>query len=111
MRPLARLAFFAPFAALLADCSNLPAIAADTCGNAVIDPGEDCDSFPVAPGTSCRPPGSPVGECRLDCTAGAGNVCPSGWGCGVDGICREPSGEFTRQSQVVAADAWRVMTG
>ncbi|MGD0523999.1 MAG: VCBS repeat-containing protein [Polyangiaceae bacterium] len=107
---LARLLLLAPLGVLLADCSTLPAIQADVCGNAVVDPGEDCDTFPVGPGTSCRPPGS-VGQCRLDCTVGTGDVCPSGWGCGVDGICREPSGTFTRQSQIVAADAWRVMTG
>jgi hypothetical protein len=110
MHTLARLALVAPFAVLLVDCESLPPIAADTCGNAVIDPGEDCDTFPIGAGTSCRPPGS-AGQCRLDCTAGTGNVCPTGWGCGADGICREPSGVFTRQSQVVGAGAWRVMTG
>jgi hypothetical protein len=110
MRPLARPLVVALVAAFLLDCSTLPAISADVCGNAVVDPGEDCDTFPVSPGTSCRPPGA-VGQCRLDCTAGTGDVCPSGWGCGADGICREPSGVFTRQAQLVGADAWRVMTG
>jgi len=110
MRTLTRLLLVAVTAGILLDCSSLPAISAGVCGNAVIDPGEDCDTFPVGPGTSCRPPGA-VGQCRLDCTTGSGDVCPSGWGCGADGICREPSGVFTRQAQVVGADAWRVMTG
>jgi FG-GAP-like repeat len=97
--------------ALLADCASLPPIDAGVCGNDVIDPGEDCDTFPTAPGTTCRPPTAPVGACRLDCSTGGVKECPPGWGCGVDAICREPTGNFTRQTQVVAADAWRVMTG
>jgi hypothetical protein len=110
MHTLARLLLVALLAGLLLDCSSLPVISAGVCGNAVVDPGEDCDTFPVSSGTSCRPPGA-AGQCRLDCTTGSGDVCPSGWGCGADGICREPSGVFTRQAQVVGADAWRVMTG
>jgi hypothetical protein len=97
--------------ALLADCANLPPIDAGVCGNDIIDPGEDCDTFPTAPGTTCRPPTAPVGACRLDCSSGGVKECPPGWGCGVDAICREPTGNFTRQTQYVAADAWRVMTG
>lgn len=110
MRTLARLALLASLAPLT-DCASLPAIQADVCGNAVIDPGEDCDTFPTAPGTTCRPPSAPVGACRLDCTTGGDAECPSGWGCGADGICREPTGNFVRQSQVVSAQAWRVATG
>jgi len=110
MNTVARLLLVALVALPLVDCSSLPVITAGVCGNAVIDPGEDCDTFPVSAGTSCRPPGA-VGQCRLDCTTGSGDVCPSGWGCGTDGICREPSGVFTLQSQIVAANAWRVMTG
>jgi hypothetical protein len=97
-------------AGLLLDCRNLPAIAGDTCGNAVIDPGEDCDTFPVGAGTYCRPPGSD-GACRLDCKAMSGHTCPTGWGCGTDGICRQPSGRFSRASAPIAANAWRVATG
>jgi len=97
--------------ALNTDCANLPPIDAGVCGNGVIDPGEDCDTFPTAPGTTCRPPTAPVGACRLDCSTGGDKACPPGWGCGVDAICREPTGTFKRQSGVVAAEAWRVMTG
>ena len=97
---------------LLLDCRNLPPIASGTCGNAVIDSGEDCDTFslPGASGSFCRPPGT-AGACRLDCTAMSGHECPTGWGCGTDGICRQPSGSFSRASAPVAADAWRLATG
>src|SRR5579883_2961361 len=106
----ARLASLA-LAASLACCADLPSLDAGVCGNGVIDPGEDCDTYPVGPGTSCRPPGDPVGQCRLDCTPGSGHACPSGWGCGTDAVCREPNGSFVRQQQVVAADAWRLAMG
>ncbi|HEY8038640.1 MAG TPA: VCBS repeat-containing protein [Polyangiaceae bacterium] len=109
MRPTLRLAPVV-LVALLTDCRDLPPIASGTCGNAIIDPGEDCDTFPVGPGTSCRAPGT-AGACRLDCGPGANGVCPAGWGCGTDGICRQPSGQFARRSTPVAADAWRVATG
>lgn len=109
MRTFPRLAPLAVLAALL-DCRSLPAIPSDTCGNGVVDPGEDCDTFAPAAGTSCRAPGT-AGQCRLDCTKGSGDACPSGWGCGTDGICRQPSGSFSRASAPLAANAWRVMTG
>jgi hypothetical protein len=110
MSPVTRLAPLV-LLALLTDCASLPPIDAGVCGNGVIDPGEDCDTFPTAPGTTCRPPTAPVGACRLDCSMGGVKECPTGWGCGVDAICREATGNFTRQSAIVAADAWRVMTG
>lgn len=68
-------------------CADLPTLAANQCGNGVVDPGEDCDSFPSG---ACRPPGDP-NACRFDCSA-----CPSGWGCDVDEkICRKPVGAFS----------------
>lgn len=80
-----------------AGCKPWAQIAADECGNAVIEDGEDCDTF--SPGSSrCRPPGS-VGECHFDCkpdSAGNRASCPSGWGCDQDSICRQPTGDFQR---------------
>jgi hypothetical protein len=107
-----------PFAALLSlalavasqiDCTTLPAIEAGTCGNAVVDPGEDCDTF-APPGERCRPPSNPKG-CRFDCTQGAGDQCPAGWGCGNDGICRQSSGSYKQIGDPVPAGAWRVALG
>lgn len=79
----------------LAACVRLPQIGNDECGNGVIEPPEDCDSFGIDGGALCRPKGA-VGECHLDCSpTGAGrDACPSGWGCDLGGICRRPTGEF-----------------
>ncbi len=78
---------------LLVGCTTLPDIESNTCGNAVTEDGEDCDTFVDIPGTSCRPPGS-LGECRYDCRLNADNsraVCPTGFACASDGVCRKPN--------------------
>jgi len=97
--------------ASLLQCTDLPQLQSGVCGNAVVEAGEDCDTYAVTPGTYCRPPGSPAGACRLDCTTGSGHTCPSGWGCGTDGICRQPTGAFHQANGPVAANAWRLLTG
>jgi hypothetical protein len=77
-------------------CRDLPAIEGGVCGNGVIDGREDCDGFAPGRGEICRPKGS-VGECRLDCSAGADGSrgrCPDGWGCDPGGLCRAPTGGF-----------------
>lgn len=83
----------APALAVLAvpllDCATLSPLAADTCGNGVVDANEDCDSFPAA----CGKPGSGAGACRIAC-GGSQPPCPDGWGCSVEGFCRQPSGAF-----------------
>lgn len=82
----------------LLECATLDPIAAGTCGNHVIEAAEDCDGFPreaatTGPGSAaCGRPGS-VAECRLLCDT-ARDACPAGWGCGQDGICREPKGVY-----------------
>lgn len=107
MRTVARLAPVVLFATLF-DCTSFPAIPSGTCGNGVVDVGEDCDSFPVS-GVACRPPTAPSHACRLDCSAGG--ACPAGWGCGADDVCRQSSGAFVRQASPIAAGAWRIDTG
>lgn len=97
--------------ASLVQCTDFPTLQSGACGNAVVETGEDCDTYPVGSGTYCRPPGSPAGACRLDCTAGSGHACPSGWGCGTDGICRQPTGTFRAANGPVASNAWRLLTG
>jgi hypothetical protein len=68
-----------------AACDDLPAIPGRTCGNRVIDEGEECDDFPS---DACHAPDTP-NACLIDCRAAA---CPEGAGCGLDGVCRTPSG-------------------
>ncbi len=95
-------------------CANLPPIASDVCGNGVVEPGEDCDTFAPDAASRCREPGS-VAACHLDCAPrddGPRGACPPNWGCQSDGICRPPTGEFEpvvssgsgRGSWLLAAD-------
>lgn len=95
--------------ALCCTCARLPEIASGECGNGVIEPPEDCDTFDADGGTVCRPKGA-VGECRLDCgnpTDDGTTACPVGWGCDASGICRRPTGEFepAREFEVGSAEA------
>lgn len=84
----------------LSACADLPDVQLKECGNAIVEAGEDCDSFdpygkdkpPV-----CRAPGK-AGECHLDCTPdreGKRTECPKGWACDIDSVCRAPEGSFT----------------
>jgi len=70
--------------AALAACSNLQPLD-QTCGNGVIDPGEDCDST-----IGCR-------QCSIECSAG----CPDGFTCGVDTLCHAPGGTFRGPTAVL----------
>ncbi len=82
---------FVVFSALaLGACLELPPMAAGVCGNGVVDAGEDCDGFVAYAGARCEAPGR-TAACRFACGPGD---CPPGWGCGVDGVCRAPSGAF-----------------
>lgn len=100
----------APIALLAcaSDCTSFPEIPRGSCGNAVVDPGEDCDGFPRGDGTACGAPGS-ASACRLTCSfASGGPTCPPGWGCSAEGICRQPTGTFARRPESIVAGAWRV---
>ncbi|MCC6551537.1 MAG: VCBS repeat-containing protein [Polyangiaceae bacterium] len=72
--------------ASLMACVDLPLIDADTCGNRVVEPGEDCDEQ-----ANCGRAGTPE-ACRLLCSAAI--ECPGGYDCGLDGLCRRPTGAF-----------------
>jgi len=78
-----RAAIFA-IAFALAGCSNFDYITADQCGNGVVEAGEDCDLVAGAPGAEA------CVACRHTCNPAFdfGFECPSGWGCGDDGVCR-----------------------
>ncbi len=72
--------------ALVAACSKLPDEPRETCGNGVIDPGEDCDGSP-----GCM-------QCALTCSSGscvdASGAPLAGYTGGVDKRCHAPSGAF-----------------
>ncbi len=92
-------------------CSNFPTIETGVCGNRVIDPQEDCDWFADKASEMCRPPGSD-GACHYDCTnsANGGPVCPAGWGCDGDSICRAPTTAFA-PSFPLDVGAWNLTAG
>ncbi len=81
-----------PLAIVLSACSNLGEIQPGVCGNGIVDPGEDCDG----PGAGCGTLASDH-PCRFVCGAAAGSsnaTCPTGYGCGHDGVCRAATGSF-----------------
>ncbi|MEZ4298924.1 MAG: VCBS repeat-containing protein [Polyangiaceae bacterium] len=80
-----RALLFAPLLLVLPACDALPELPRDRCGNTVIEQGEDCDGAGLGASTCSA-------ACRLQCTP-AGD-CPPGWGCGGDGLCRQPTGTF-----------------
>jgi hypothetical protein len=111
-----RLAALAIFACAL-HCAELPRIESGTCGNGVVDPEEDCDTFPVAdPDAAATATGKKLAcgttgasACRYVCTTSA--ECPDGWGCGTTGICRAPTGVFPRASEPISAGAVSLVAG
>lgn len=70
---------------LLCACADEAAIAPNTCGNWVLEPGEDCDQP-----TGC------TADCRLACDADA--PCPTGSACGLDHACHAPTGRFATEA-------------
>lgn len=80
-------------AGVLAGACDLPELPADQCGNHIIERGEDCDGVGVGSNTC-------TATCRLSCTTD--RACPGGWGCGIDGLCRQPSGELEDFGSAVA---------
>jgi hypothetical protein len=87
------IAFVAP-ASCLYTCATIDPIVDGQCGNKVIEPsaGEDCDRYPSL-GMACYDPGE-ANQCRFACDAVALTGCTSGYSCGIDGVCRAPSGRF-----------------
>ncbi len=78
-------------------CSALPPLPPGTCGNGVIEPasGEDCDG---PTDTLCGAASDPLRACRRLCDAASATPCPSGTGCGNDGVCRAASLAFRLRS-------------
>jgi hypothetical protein len=96
----------------LAACDTLPPAQDGACGNKVVDPTEDCDTFATAPAV-CRAPGTPS-ECRYACgkqSDGTLIPCPPGMGCGTDGTCRAPLGTFVQTPTLVEGTFVQVYVG
>jgi hypothetical protein len=98
-------ASLAALLACLSACKNMPDIQPGTCGNKVIEGTEDCDVFGTEE-LSCRPPGTDA-ECHWDCrprSDGSMPVCPTGWGCDAQGVCRKASGDYRREGPFDVGD-------
>ncbi len=101
LRPL-----YLAVAALFFNCATLESIPSGTCGNGVVDATEDCDTFPAARTALCGGPSEGAAACRLHCgkqASGDTLACPDGWGCGVSGVCRAPTGTFATSLPAVSA--------
>ena len=100
-------------AMVVTGCASLPALEDRTCGNHVVESNEDCDGFAPEGASACIEPGT-AGECHFDCNRrsdGTRPACPAGWGCGVQGICRPPTGAFEASAELDVGGAWSLMTG
>lgn len=118
-RPL----FFFAIASFLFHCATLSPLPADTCGNGVVDPGEDCDGFATACGHSFATGiAASIDNCSLACNAsGQANACHyacdgshpclDGWGCSADGVCRRPSGAFASAGDAISSGVDTLASG
>ena len=96
----------------LGGCVDLPVLRQGACGNSVVEPGEDCDSF-APEGQECGRSGSPV-ACRFVCSQtpqAESPDCPTGWLCGTDDICRLSSGTFRQFGPGIDGAVRRVLLG
>src|SRR5690242_4310412 len=75
---------FAIAAIVIAGCAAYDPIQPNTCGNGVVEDGEDCDVVGGPDAAGCV-------ACRWSC---ASTTCPEGWGCGRDGECRQGTGTY-----------------
>lgn len=85
-------------------CLELPELSSAICGDGFLDTGEDCDGERITVGgrsyacsDACRLSCAPIacaGKVQYDGSPAVESCCPSGWGCGADGVCRESAGQF-----------------
>lgn len=98
-------------------CEDLPAIAANECGNSVVESPEACDGY-APKGTRCLPPGDEH-QCRYGCAEFQDPVtgtlkkpaCPEKMSCGTDGVCRIGSGSFEQWGDFVPGPAFSLQLG
>lgn len=79
----------------LGACQDLPDIQTGTCGNGVLEIGEDCEPNALTPTCGAA---DDVNACFYECEATV--PCPDGYGCGADGRCRQAAGAFVAQPPV-----------
>src|SRR5262245_12594626 len=94
--------------AALAACTTLPEIAAGTCGNGVVEAGEECDGDASAAGGTCGA-AADVNACHFVCESGTS--CPAGYTCGADQRCRAPSAIFAPAPGPYTFDATDLAAG
>lgn len=70
------------------------------CGNAILDPGEECEPLLALPATdtACGAATDPLRACRYVCGGATSAKCPSGWACGTDTICHLPAGAYEERT-------------
>jgi hypothetical protein len=81
-------------------CAKLETLPEDVCGNLTHEPeaGEDCDGQ-----DGCGAPDAGEKACRFLCEPPHGE-CPEkdkGYSCGLDGVCRRPSGKVEPMGEIV----------
>ncbi len=106
---LLALSGFAGFVAL-GGCADLSEMDEGVCGNGVVESGEDCDRFPDG---QCIPVGE-KNACRIQCapdSSGDRPACPTGWGCGTDDLCRQPTGTFQAAAWLPVEGGAKLATG
>src|SRR5438067_10143037 len=78
---------------VLVGCTTFDPIPRGTCGNGLLEPGEDCDSSAA----SCV-------KCAVTCRTATD--CPtSDYACGVDGFCHAPGGALAAPINAGAFEA------
>jgi hypothetical protein len=111
MRDLARGPLLCALFALTLDCATLDALTLGTCGNGVLDPGEDCDGTHAGEKGKCGAPATSQ-ACHYTCTAKtAAEDCPAGWGCSIAGTCAGPSGAFLPARDAQSAGVRTMLAG
>lgn len=100
----ARAIVFMPVLAAPLACAQLNALPPGICGNGVVEGSEQCDMHEdpaLGPGTHCADPSDALHACHYVCSRTNPNapVCPTGWGCSVDGTCRFASGRFQETAE------------
>ncbi|MCA9678609.1 MAG: VCBS repeat-containing protein [Kofleriaceae bacterium] len=72
-------------------CADLGDVTTGTCGNGVVEAGEDCEAD-AADGTRLCGAADGANPCFFECSTEV--ACPDGYVCGVDDRCRLPGGAF-----------------
>jgi hypothetical protein len=80
-------------AALQSSCLLLPGYQESGCGDSILGVEEDCDGRHDPAGGTCGDPASEQ-ACHYICGGEDDVACPAGWGCGLEGRCYQPRGEF-----------------